>query len=165
MLPGGTTGRGSENKVPFIAAVQTTATGQPVLVCLAQLPFTKKAVSEFAAKSLVRPLTVVTDGLACFAILQHAGVHEPIVTGGGAASVKLAPFKAVNTVLSNLKTALGGTYHAFDFAKYAHRYLAELQYRFSRRFDLRAILGRLVFACASTTPRSARLIRLAEECH
>ena len=35
VLPGGTTGRGSENKVPFIAAVQTTATGQPVLVCLA----------------------------------------------------------------------------------------------------------------------------------
>jgi hypothetical protein len=43
------------------------------------------------------------------------------VTGGGAASVKLPQFKAVNTVLSNLKTALGGTYHAFDFVKYAHR--------------------------------------------
>jgi transposase-like protein len=164
-LPGGTPGRGSENKVPFIAAVQTTTGGQPVLVCLAQLPFTKKALSDFAAKSLVRPLTVVTDGLACFAALQDAGVHQAIVTGGGAASVKLPQFKAVNTVLSNLKTALGGTYHAFDFAKYAHRYLAELQYRFNRRFDLRAILVRLVRACASTAPRPAWRIRLAEECH
>ena len=165
VLPGGTTGRGSENKVPFIAAVQTTEAGQPVLVCFAQAPFTKKALSEFAAKSLVRPLTVVSDGLACFAALQEAGVHEPTVTGGGAASVKLPQFRAVNTVLSNLKTALGGTYHAFDFAKYAHRYLAEVQYRFNRRFDLSAILVRLVRACVVTTPRPARQIRLAEGCH
>ena len=165
VLPGGTTGRGSENKVPFIAAVQTTDAGQPMLVCFAQAPFTKKAVSEFAAKSLVRPLTVVSDGLACFAVLQEAGVHEPTVTGGGAASVKLPQFRAVNTVLSNLKTALGGTYHAFDFAKYAHRYLAEVQYRFNRRFNLSTILMRLVRACAVTMPRPARRIRLAEGCH
>ena len=46
-----------------------------------------------------------------------------------------AQLKAVNTVLSNLKTALSGTYHAFNFAKYAHRYLAELQYRFNGRFN------------------------------
>jgi hypothetical protein len=165
VLPGGKSGRGSENKVPFIAAVQTTEAGQPVFVCFAQAPFTKCALSDFAAKSLIRPLTVVSDGLACFAALQEAGVHEPTVTGGGAASVKLPQFKAVNTVLSNLKTALGGTYHAFDFAKYAHRYLAEVQYRFNRRFDLSVILVRLVRACIVTTPRPARRIRLAEECH
>jgi hypothetical protein len=164
-LPGGKTGRGSENKVPFIAAVQTTEAGQPELVCFAPVPFTKKALSEFAARSLARPLTVISDGLACFTALQEAGVHEPTITGGGAASVKLPQFKAVNTVLGNLKTALGGTYHAFDFAKYAHRYLAEAQYRFNRRFDLSAILARLVLACAVTTPRPAGRIRLAETCH
>ncbi len=164
-LPGGKTGRGSENKVPFIAAVQTTEAGQPLLVCFAQAPFTKKALSEFAAKSLMRPLTVVSDGLACFAALQDAGVHEPTVTGGGASSVKLPQFKAVNTVLSNLKTALGGTYHSFNFAKYAHRYLAEAQYRFNRRFDLSTILDRLVHACVVTSPQPAKHIRLAEACH
>ena len=164
-LQGGTSGRGSENKVPFIAAVQTTEAGQPVLVCFAQAPFTKKALSDFAAKSLMRPLTVVSDGLACFAALQEAGVHEPTVTGGGAASVKLPQFKAVNTVLGNLKTALSGTYHSFDFAKYAQRYLAEAQYRFNRRFDLSTILVRLVRACVVTTPRPAKQIRLAEACH
>ena len=87
---GGKTGRGSENKVPFIAAVQTTEDGQPVLVCFAQAPFTKEAVEEFAAKSLVRPLTVVSDGLWCFTAAESAGVHERIVTGGGKASVKSA---------------------------------------------------------------------------
>jgi ribosomal protein L37AE/L43A len=39
------------------------------------------------------------------------------------------------------------TYHAIKFAKYAQRYLSEVQYRFNRRYDLRAILSRLVRAC------------------
>lgn len=127
----------------------------------AQAPFTEKALSEFASKSLVRPLTVVSDGLACFAALQDAGVHEAMVTGSGAAGVKLPQFNAVNTVLGNLKTALGGTYHSFDFAKYASRYLAEAQYRFNRCFDLSTILVRLVWACVVTLPRPAKQIRLA----
>ena len=37
---GGKVGRGSENKVPFIAAVQTTPDGKPQLMCLRQQPFT-----------------------------------------------------------------------------------------------------------------------------
>jgi hypothetical protein len=97
--------------------------------------------------------------------LQDAGVHEPTVTGGGAASVNLPQFHAVNTVLGNLKTALGGTYHSFDFAKYAHRYLAEAQYRFNRRFDLSTILDRLVRACVVTSPRPEKHIRVTEACH
>ena len=70
-----------------------------MLVCFAQVPFTKSALADFAAKSLARPLTVVSDGLACFAALQDAGVHEVTVTGGGAGSVRLPQFKAVNTIL------------------------------------------------------------------
>jgi len=38
----------------------------------------------------------------------------------------------VNVVLSNLKRSLDGAYHAFKFAKYAHRYLAETQWRLNR---------------------------------
>ena len=45
-------------------------------------------------------------------------------------------------MLGNLKTAFAGTFHSFDFAKYAHRYLAEVQYRFNRRFDLSTIFVR-----------------------
>jgi hypothetical protein len=50
-----------------------------------------------------------------------------VVTGGGKAAAKLPQFKAVITVLSNLKTVLTGTLHALKFAKYAHRYVAEFQ--------------------------------------
>ena len=162
-LPGGKPGRGSQNKVSFVAAVQTTADGQAVLACLSPRPFTKEAVADFAMHSLALPLTLVSDGLSCFTVVAELGAaHERSITGGGAASAKLPQFRAVNTVLSNLKTALAGTYHAVKFAKYAHRYLAEFQWRFNRRFDLRRILGRLVTACAQTRPQPRRIIGLAE---
>jgi len=162
-LPGGKSGRGSQNKVSFVAAVQTTEDGQAVLACLSPRPFTKQALEDFRGHSLVLPLTLVSDGLGCFTAAAGLGaVHERIITGGGAASARLAQFRAVNTVLSNLKTAMAGTYHAVKFAKYAHRYLAEFQYRFNRRFDLRRILGRLVSAAAHTPPQPRRIIRLAE---
>ena len=61
---GGTAGRGSPNKVPFVAAVQTTESGQPVLMCLSQRPFTKESIQAFAEKSLAAPATLVSDGLA-----------------------------------------------------------------------------------------------------
>lgn len=160
---GGKAGRGSENKVPFVAAVQTTPDGQPQFVCLRQLPFTHEAVAVFAARSIAPSATVVSDGLWCFGAVQIVGAtHKRVVTGGGKASTALPQFKAVNTFLGNLKRSLGGTYHAFDFAKYAHRYLAEAQYRFNRRFNLRSILPRLLRAACLATPAPARFIRTAE---
>jgi len=163
--PEGKRGRGSQNKVPFIAAVQTTADGRPLYACFAQQPFTTEAVAIWAAKSLATSAHVVSDGLGCFRGVTIIGAeHQPTVTGGGSASTKLPQFKAVNTLLGNLKTALSGTYHAFDFAKYAHRYLAEAQYRFNRRFNLASILARLLRAASLTSPRPSQLIRLAEEC-
>ena len=164
-LVGGKPGRGSQNKVPFIAAVQTTPDGHPQVACFAQQPFTTEGVGAFAAKSLAPSATVVSDGLWCFRGVTLVGAdHEPTVTGGSAASVKLPQFKAINTLLGNLKTALSGTYHAFDFVKYAHRYLAEAQYRFNRRFNLASILPRLLRAASVTTPRNAQFIRAAEVC-
>jgi transposase-like protein len=74
---GGKTGRGSENKVPFVTAVQTTESGEAQLVCLAQVPFTKAAVQAFVNKCLVRPLTVVSDGLSAFTVTASAGVTRP----------------------------------------------------------------------------------------
>jgi ribosomal protein L37AE/L43A len=162
---GGRVGRGSENKVPFIAAVQTSPDGKPICVCFAQQPLTTESVAIFAARSLATSAQVVSDGLWCFGAVTIIGAqYQRVITGGGAASVKLPQFKAINTVLGNLKTALKGTYHAFDFAKYAHRYLAEAQYRFNRRFNLAAILARLLRAASVTLPRPTSVIRLAEEC-
>jgi len=160
---GGKRGRGSENKVPFVAAVQTTPEGHPQFMCLRQQPLTTEEVAAFAARSLAPSATVISDGLWCFAAVQRVGVeHQRVVTGGGKASTELPQLRAINTMLGNIKRALSGTYHAFDFAKYAHRYLAEAQYRFNRRFNLRSILARFLRAAVLTTPSPASFIRGAE---
>lgn len=159
---GGKAGRGSENKVPFVAAVQTTERGEAQFVCLAQVPFTKTAVQAFVDRCLVRPLTVVSDGLSCFTVSADAGVHERVVVSAGNASAAYARFNAVSTAQSNLKTAISGAYHSIRFAKYAHRYLAEFQYRFNRRFDMRAIFGRLACVATRSPPQNRLLIRAAE---
>ena len=160
---GGKTGRGSENKVPLVAAVQTTPDGQPVLACVRPQPHTAEAIALFAAEHIAPSATVVSDGLWCFRATAIVGAeHQRVVTGGGKASVKLPQFKAVNTLLGNLKTAIGGTYHAFDFAKYAHRYLAEFQYRFNRRFNMRTIFTRLLAALAAAPATPEHRLRLAE---
>ncbi len=85
---GGKAGRGSENKVPFVVAVQTTEDGRAHLACLSARPFTKEAMKEFIASSMGLPLTVVSDGLGCFTVAASMGaVHDREVTGGGKASV------------------------------------------------------------------------------
>ena len=159
----GKPGRGSENKVSFVVAVQTTAEGQPVLACLSRIPFTKEALEAWAHKTLAAGAQVVSDGLGCFkGVAGEVASHTAITVGSGRQAAAHPEFRRVNTVLSNLKTAISGTYHAFKFAKYAHRYLAEVQYRFNRRFDLNSILSRLVRVAALTRPRPEPMIRLAE---
>ena len=46
-----------------------------------------------------------------------------------------------------MKRSLDGTSHAF-----APRYLAEFQYRFNRRYDLAALLQRLLRAATTVLP-------------
>ncbi|TCV77375.1 IS1595 family transposase [Sulfurirhabdus autotrophica] len=161
----GKTGRGSENKVPLIAAVQTSDEGRPLYVRLNRIAaFTKEAVDEWANKALSASARTVSDGLHCFRTLSGSvAEHQSITVGGGRQSVKRPEFRWVNTLLGNLKTAISGTYHAFNFFKYADRYLAEAQYRFNRRFDLSTILTRLLRASAVTRPHPLCRIRLAED--
>jgi len=161
---GGKPGRASPNKVSFVAAVQTTESGAPVVVCYSRRAFTKESIQTFADKTLLAPATLVSDGLACFTAVQGTGIcHERHVTGGGPASAKHPEFWAVNTLLGNLKTSLSGTYHAFGFVKYSHRYLAQVQYLFNRRFNLRSILTRLLRAASNNGPRTLRQLRSAEQ--
>lgn len=157
---GGKTGRGTDNKVPFVAAVSTTADGQARYACLAVQRPTNADVAGFAASSIAPSATVVSDGLWCFRQVALVGAeHQAIVTRGGKAAVKLPQFRAVNTLLGNFKTAITGTYHAFNFAKYAHRYLAEFQYRFNRRFNMKTILPRLLTALLVAPPSPEHWLR------
>lgn len=162
-LPGGKAGRGSENKIPFIAAVQTNKSGNPVYAVFSPVKaFTLKDVEDWAKKSLSPLTTVVSDGLNCFTAVEKAGCnHQKEVVGKKRKSTEMECFKWVNTILGNFKNSISGTYHAFDFEKYSHRYLGECQYRFNRRFDLAAMFPRLCTASAKTGKRTEKWLRLA----
>jgi transposase-like protein len=160
---GGKAGRGSENKVPFVAAVSLDGNGHPLRIKLTPVTgFTLKAISSWAKANLAPNCSVSSDGLACFTAVADAGCqHHPLVVGGRKPK-ELPEFQWINTILGNLKTSLGGSYHAFDFAKYAPRYLAAFAYRFNRRFQLDTLPMRLLVATASIGPRPADWLRLAE---
>lgn len=160
---GGKVGRGSENKVAFVAAVSLTEEDRPLRVRLTPVPgFTLKAVAAWAKDHLAPGSAVFSDGLACFGAVTEAGcTHHPMVMAGRKPR-EVPEFKWINTVLGNLKTSLSGCYHAFDFRKYAARYLAAFCYRFNRRFDLRTLHQRLLVAAAASAPQPLRSIRLAD---
>lgn len=160
---GGKVGRGSENKTSFIAAVSLTEEDRPFRVRLTPVPgFTLKAVAAWAKDYLAPGSAVFSDGLACFGAVTEAGcIHYPTVIARRKPK-EVPEFKWINTVLGNLKTSLSGCYHAFDFQKYAARYLAAFCYRFNRRFDLRTLHQRLLVAAVSSSPQPLRSIRLAD---
>jgi transposase-like protein len=160
---GGKRGRGSENKTPFVAAVETTAEGQPVRMKMHRVKgFEKTEISRWSRQQLRPDSHVVTDGLRAFKGLEAAEIgHETLVTGGGAKSVELLAFHWVNTLIGNVKNAMHGTYHAIR-PKHLPRYLAEFEYRFNRRFKLDALVPRLLYASVQTPPMPGRLLKLAE---
>ena len=160
---GGKAGRGSENKVPFLAAVSLSEEGHPLRAKLSLVPgFTLKAIAEWAKSHLAPGSTVLSDGLACFNAVSEAGCdHQPTVVAGRKPK-DLPEFKWVNTILGNLKTRLSGCYHALAFRKYGDQYLAAFAYRFNRRFDLSTLNERLLIAAATCGPRPQRAIRAAD---
>jgi hypothetical protein len=92
-------------------------------------------------------------------VLERLGyTHKVVLAPRGKSGTEIEPFRWLNVLLGNLKTALSGTHHAFKFAKYARRYLAEVQYRFNRRADMAAMVPRLAVAVAQTRPCPKRVV-------
>lgn len=163
-LAGGKGGRGSENKVPVVAAVSLNPEGYPVDIKMAPVPgFTRQAIADWAKSDLSPGCLVISDGLACFAGVTDAGCQHQAVIVGTRKPKDLLEFSWINTIVGNLKTSFGGAYHAFDFAKYGTRYLATFAYRFNRRFHLETLPMHLLAAAVAIGPRSEPWLRRAEE--
>ena len=161
---GGKAGRGSENKVPFVAAVSLNTEGHPLYTKMIPVPgFTGAALTDWAKAALAPGRQVLSDGLACFTGVTAAGCYHQAMIIGLRKPNPVPEFGWLNTILGNLKTRFSGTYHAFDFAKYGSRYLAAFAYRFNRRFHLDTLPARLLVAAATIGPRPARWLRRAEE--
>ena len=122
--PGGKAGRGSENKVPIVAAISLNAAGHPIHAKISPVAgFTSEALAEWARQHLSSSCSVLSDGLACFRSVVAAGCSHTAVVTGGRHPNDLPQFRWINILLGNLKTSFSGTFHAFNFDKYAKRYL------------------------------------------
>ncbi|MBI8696879.1 IS1595 family transposase [Pseudomonas aeruginosa] len=156
---GGKAGRGSENKRPFVIAVETTEDGRPRHAAIDPVPgFTKAALSDWIGQRLHPGSDVYSDGLGAFRALEAEHAHT-VIEGSGRSRCEEDNARWVNVVLSNLKRSLDGAYHAFKFAKYAHRYLAETMWRFNRRFDLTTLVPSLLATATAAKPWPERVLR------
>lgn len=165
---GGKPGRGSENKQPFVIAVETDenlehprfAVVEPVRA------FDNASLKDWVARRLAPEAEAYTDGLACFRRVADAGhAHTVLETDGRRAATEARGARWANVVLANIKRAISGTYHAIRQAKYARRYLAEAAYRFNRRFRLAEMLPRLAVAMMRCKPWAEPRLRLACNFH
>ncbi len=159
---GGKAGRGSENKQPFLIAVQTDAsfTAPSFVVIEPVRSFDNAALTDWIARRLKPECEAYTDGLAVSAAWRTPAMHTPHwTTGGGRAATEAAGARWVNVVLGNLKRAISGVYHAIAQSKYARRYLAEAAYRFNR------MRPRLATAMMRCKPCPEPALRMAGNFH
>ena len=162
-LPGGKAGRGSENKIPIVAAVSLNEAGHPIHVRITAVSgFSTEAISDWAKHHLAPGSQVLSDGLACFRAVTTANCHHKAVVTVGKHPNKLPQFRWINTVLGNLKTSFNGTFHAFNADKYARRYLGGFCFRFNRRFAMAAMTERIANAVCCCKPVTEGALRVAE---
>ena len=107
----GTVGRGSPNKVPFIAAVSLSAKGHPLQVKMSQVSgFTLNAVTTWARSNLLPGTNVLSDGLNCFAGVIDAGcAHSYIVVGSRKPRDLPTPSSATSRQQSLARTSRSST--------------------------------------------------------
>jgi hypothetical protein len=165
---GGKPGRGSENKQAFLIAVQTdSALEHPTYAVIEPVRgFDNDSIKDWQARHLAPDAEVFSDGLFCFRRFAETGhAHTVLETSGGRAACEVKGARWVNVMLSNVKRAISGSYHAIRQGKYARLYLAEAAYRFNRRFDLRAMLPRLARAMMLCKPHPEPVLRTASNFH
>jgi hypothetical protein len=117
-------GRGSESKLPIVAAVPLSEAGYPIRAKFTPaLSFRSGTNGASASQNLAPSFAVLSNSLACFRFVTIAGCTHGVIVSGGKHLNDLQQFRWINALLGNLKTSLRCTYHAFDSDKYARRYL------------------------------------------
>ena len=161
-LKGGRAGRGSENKQPFIAAVETTDDEHHIPLYLKLDPvetFSVKEVKNWTQQHIEPKSHIVSDALQCFSGVEESCSHEVHTSKYMTEQEKEFHFKWVNTVLANVKTSLTGTFHSIECHKYSFRYFGAIVYRFNRRWDLTQIFYSLCETAAITCPCTLKQIQ------
>jgi len=160
---GGKKGRGAEGKQPFIAAIETTPKPEkhPHFAKLSPVEaFCCSEIEKWTNHNIREGSHIVSDALACFKGVESICSHEVHICKNLTEEEKEKHFGWVNTILSNVKTGLTGTFHSFECLKYSFRYLGAIMYRFNRRFYLDQIFLTLVHDCAKSPPVPMNQVQL-----
>lgn len=156
---GGRRGRGSENKQPFIVAVSTDENTHPLQIKLDPVDsFTIKNIENWTEAHITPGSHVVTDALNCFTGVERTCFHEIHTSILMSEEEKEEHFKWMNTILSNVKTLISGTFHSIECHQYTFRYFGEITYRFNRRYNLKKIFYDLCYTAVNTAPVTAKQI-------
>jgi len=162
-LKGGKAGRGSENKQPFVAAVETSDDDYHAVKRIKLDPvssFTIEQIKVWTSDHIKPGSRVVSDALACFAGVEESCSHEIHNASQMTEKGKELHFKWVNTVLANVKTSLTGTFHSIECHKYSDRYLGAIVYRFNRRWCLTEIFTSLCRTASKTPPQTLKQLQV-----
>jgi hypothetical protein len=160
---GGKAVRGSENRIPIVAAVSLSEAGHPIHAKITPVTgFSSEAVGARARENPAPGCAVLSDGLACFRSVITAGCSHEAVVPGGKHPNDLPQFRSIHTLLGNLRTSLSGTVHAFNVDKYARRYFGGCGFRFNRRFSPAAMSERIANAVCCCMPCTGWDPRVAE---
>src|SRR4051794_3922428 len=120
--------------------------------------FSNEEAAAFRDAHLAPGAHVHTDGTSAFQVFGENGrTHVATITGGRRPGRERgAPFFVINTLISNLSTALKATYKVFS-PKHLPDYLGAFCWTTNHRRNMRGMIGALCSAAAS----SSRLTRRA----
>ena len=154
---GGKVGRGSENKVPFVAAVSVNDHGHPMFIKL-------NVVRGFTLKRSASGPSPIWHRHQRTAMVWPASVRWPMPVAftsrwWSAPRRATCPASSGSTPCWATKTTLAGAFHALNYRKYAEHYLVGFAYRFNRRFDLRGLVASLIVDVVRAKPIKEKTVR------
>ena len=149
-------------RTPIVAVVSLNEAGHPIHVRITAVSgFSSEAISHWAKRHLMPGSQALSDGLACFRAVTTANCHQKAVVRWQ------APQRPTAVPLDQLparqpQDQLQCTFHAFNFDKYARRYLGGYCFRFNRHFAVAAMTMRIANAICCCKPVTERALRVAE---
>jgi hypothetical protein len=119
-----------------------------------------RSVKNWAIKAQQIFCSLVTNGYRNLsAVAPEIAGYDPVVVSQEQLN-ELRCFRWVNTLISNIKTAIKVSYDGFKVSKQAQLYLAEPQYR----FNLEVLLTRLLYTSIKNNPCFLKWLKAAESC-
>lgn len=161
---GGKRGRGAPGKTPFLAAVSRNEEGHPIHMKMSKLKaFNSLEITSWSQSHLCPDAVVISDAFNPFNCLADVvAFHGRIKTSKIYEDPDNRIFHWVNTMISNVKRSIHGTYHSIS-SKHLPRYLAEFCFRFNNRYTVGTMVRKLIKLAAKTNPRPLRILTQAEK--